>query len=178
MNLRLITGVFFAALSCAALFSCGDDNPVKNPVLTYDTLDIPDGVENTYIRIVRVLANPATEEKNEGFELAFYGEDSLNLENWSIRDGSGAVWSLSAYDFIKFKDTITVMSDKNKAELPNGGDTIELMNPQGDVVQSFVYEEAENGVWIESLVFDTVLITYEDGKGVKWQYFTIPDIVD
>jgi hypothetical protein len=99
------------------------------------------------IRIAAILANPAGNENlEEAVSLISNASTSLDLAQWQLRDASGNVWTLSG--FIQPEQQLVIKRLGQAMSLNNGGDTVELIDPAGNVVDSVRYGRAEEGVFV------------------------------
>jgi hypothetical protein len=102
------------------------DGPVAVPPTATDT-----------IRIVELLPNPSgRDEENESVTLKNVGTDPVSLNAWLLRDLSGAMWTLNAAGILNGGQEKTVKRNFQPMSLNNEGDTVQLLNPAGRVVQT------------------------------------------
>ncbi len=96
---------------------------------------------STEIRINEILPNPLGDEKeNEFIELYNFGNDPIDLENWTLEDKSHKKYSFSAKTTLGPKKYLVVYSKDSKIALNNTDEeTLGLFNPNGDSVSSLEY---------------------------------------
>jgi hypothetical protein len=92
------------------------------------------------IRIVRLLPNPAgPDDEKESVTVRNTGTDPVSLAGWSLRDLAGTKWDLNSVGTINGGEEKTVRRNRQPMSLNNEGDTIELLNATGRVVQTVNY---------------------------------------
>lgn len=145
------------------LFSCSDDKSTSssntdNTKDKYcaDINNMPNGAENTYVRIVAVLPNPTgNDDYNERFRVQnFIKSLQIDLDTYKIRDDEGTIWKLSELpkttsggssvdgcQYVEYK------SDK-VAQLLNSGDTIFLYDSDENLIQTFSFGASSDGEWV------------------------------
>lgn len=67
------------------------------------------------------------------------GEAPINLRGWQIRDKAGRTWSLDGAGELPTGREVVVLRNGQEVVLNDDGDTVELLDPSGLVVQSFDY---------------------------------------
>lgn len=101
------------------------------------------------IRINELLPNPASplsDTTDEFIELFNPNGVAVNLKGWRLRDSGGAVYTIGDIS-IPASGYATFKSGETKLSLNNSGDSIDLIAPNGDVVdQSEDYGEAKEGL--------------------------------
>lgn len=112
------------------------------PVLV--TLTIGKGEAPAGVRIIRLVPNPRGDEtRNEEVTLKNHGPLAVDLSGWKLRDLAGTFWVLSELGTLSAGEKKTIKRGGQQMALNNGGDTIELLDPQGQVTQSVIYGKAE-----------------------------------
>lgn len=144
------------------LLSCSEDATVPSGQVTYDTLLIPTGLPQSFLRIREVLAEPGAADENEAFRLRYYGLDTLNLDGWNILDAENIYWPLSGR--ILPDEERVFISGKESGYLAKSGDMLYLFGPGGLLAQSFGYTDAETGEWIPAPTGSRLISTRKDGK--------------
>lgn len=103
------------------------------------------------LRMKSILPNPVggieQEKKNEAITLINTSQTTIDLSGWKVVDAIGTSWDLSGT-----MDAGTEKRIKRKDQkmgMNNSGDLIKLIDPSGNVVQSFRYPKADEGVEIE-----------------------------
>jgi len=108
----------------------------------------PTGPELAGLRIVAAVPNPVGDDRQaESVTLRNYGPQPVPLAGWKLTDSNGtASWELTQADGVaQSGGTITVVRNGRPMYLNNGGDTIVLINPSGDQVDSRAYDSAGSG---------------------------------
>ena len=92
------------------------------------------------MRITRLLPNPAGDEtRNETATLKNLGPAAADLTGWKLRDLAGKTWKLDSLGTLAAGEEKTIRRDGQEMSLNNGGDTIDLVDPAGAVVQTVTY---------------------------------------
>ncbi len=113
----------------------------------------PAGQPELDVRIISLLANPAGDERlGEALTLRNFGTTSIVLDDWLVRDLAGKVWVLSGT--LAADEERLILRAGQAMAMNNGGDTIELITADGEVVQSVTYESTTEG---ETLVVTNAL---------------------
>lgn len=145
------------ALSLIFLISCSDDKTPPIEVvdeLCPDVYEMPDGAENTYVRIVEVLPNPSgSDDYAEMFNVKNYSKRIIDLNTYTIKDDEGTTWKLSELQTYESSSSIpygcqsiVYISDK-VAQLLNSGDTVFLYDYEGNLIQTFEFGASTDGEW-------------------------------
>ena len=151
---KLLTSLIFLIL-----LSCSDDKATNEPVPEYeyycdDINDIPDGLYNTYVRIVAVLPNPdGDDDYAEKFRIKSYDTQIKFIDDFYIKDDEGVRWDLDKL----IKDSIVNPNDKEcityeytsdkVAQLLNTGDKIYLYKDEL-LYQTVTYGQTKSGEWV------------------------------
>lgn len=119
------------------------------------------------IIISEIYASPNTGE-NEWIELYNSGEVSVDLTNWKIEDSSGKQELSSLH--ILAKSYLVLEGQALKISLKNSGESIMLKNPDGENIDTFIYNETPKGIssikiWSETYYKDDVAQTKDPTKG-------------
>jgi endonuclease/exonuclease/phosphatase family metal-dependent hydrolase len=105
------------------------------------------------VRIASLLPNPEGDEtQNEEIIIKNLGTQPVNLANWTTRDLSKKTWLLDELGTINPGEEKTIRRKGQKMSLNNDGDTIELVDPSGKVVQTVTYSRAEEGELIKPVI--------------------------
>lgn len=92
------------------------------------------------IRVVSLVPNPAGDDfQNENITIQNLSGATVNLVGWKVRDLSENVWPLDSAGMLLSQQTATVMRAGADMSLNNAGDRIELVTPDGRVVQIVEY---------------------------------------
>lgn len=111
----------------------------------------PDTEPTSYpsLRINELFPNPASPQSDtsdEFIELFNPNGVDVNLNGWRLRDSGGAMFTIGDVS-IPASGYITFTSGDTKLSLNNSGDSIDLLAPNGDVIdQSEDYGEAKEGL--------------------------------
>jgi hypothetical protein len=98
------------------------------------------------VRLVGLLPNPEGDEnQNEEATIKNVGGQPVNLQGWKLRDLAGKTWSLNELGTIEPGAEKTIRRKGQPMAMNNGGDTIDLLDPLGAVVQTVSYPRAEEG---------------------------------
>jgi beta-lactamase superfamily II metal-dependent hydrolase len=102
------------------------------------------------VSIVSLLPNPVGEDRDlEEVELRNNTAAALDLTSWFLRDASGRVWALSSLGQLAAGASATIQRGGMAMSLDNGGDTIEVINDLGAVVNHVTYGTTSEGVRIQ-----------------------------
>jgi hypothetical protein len=141
------------------IISCNEDNPTENntPETQYctDIADMPEGLANTYVRIVALLPNPkGDDDYNEKFEIRSFKDSIVDFSSYYILDDENVRWDLSKLNFEVVQNgqsenckSLIYTSDKI-AELLNGGDIVYLYDSKDRLLQTFEYNSSKDGEWV------------------------------
>lgn len=93
------------------------------------------------IRIVSLIPNPAGDDfQNERITIQNLSSVGISLKGWKVRDLSENVWPLDNAGLLASQQQATVMRAGADMSLNNAGDRIELVAPDGRVVQVVEYD--------------------------------------
>lgn len=100
------------------------------------------------IRIAALLPNPAGDERlNETITLRNGGSSAVDLAGWQLRDLAGNLWSLDTAGTLAGGQETTLRRGGQALSLNNNGETVELLDPTGAIVDTVSYGiVAENEV--------------------------------
>ena len=104
------------------------------------------------LSIVGALPNPMNaDEPHETVHVRNDSTAAISLDGWRIGDAAGRFWTLTAADgTVQPGDTIIVVRRNRPMALNNrGGETIVLVNPLGETVDSESYGNAASGQFFE-----------------------------
>jgi hypothetical protein len=103
-------------------------------------------VKSATLLIARLLPNPVGSDRdNEEVTIKNVSQQAVNLNDWKLRDLAGKTWSLSSLNSLPQGQEKTITRQGQPMDLNNGGDTIELIDPNGTVVSSVTYGHVEEG---------------------------------
>jgi len=105
------------------------------------------------VKIRSLLPNPeGNENQNEEVTIINLGTQSVNLSGWKLRDLAGKTWSLDTLGTLGPGEEKTIKRNGQPMALNNGGDTIDLIDPNGNVVHTVTYSRSEEGEIITPII--------------------------
>ena len=109
------------------------------------TLTMGDGVP-TGVVITRLLPNPEGDENlNEEASIKNTGGAEVDLTGYKLRDLVRTTWSLDSLGTLDPGQEKTIKRDGQGMAMNNRGDTIELLDEDGNVVDSVTYGRVDEG---------------------------------
>lgn len=124
---------------------------ISDSVPTEGTSNIPEAVEYPDTILITEIYPTPEENEIEWLELFNNSEEEIELDSWKISDLSNSVvlknLILSPYEYLELSEELSGIT------LNNSGDTISLVDPNGELVHEFAYEKTSAGI---------SNITYED----------------
>jgi len=109
-------------------------------------LRLADGVSPDGVRMTRLLPNPAGDEQvNEEVTLKNFANAPASLTGWKLRDLAKTTWSLDAIGTLAAGEERIVRRNGQAMAMTNRGDTIDLVDSNGAVVQSVTYPSMPEG---------------------------------
>lgn len=104
------------------------------------------------LKIAELFPNPVggsqIEIQSETVTIANLGDESVELDGWQLRDAANTSWSL--FGSLRAGQRIEFRREDQPMALNNSGDTIELVDPNGIVVDTATYFSTTEG---EAIVF-------------------------
>lgn len=101
------------------------------------------------LRIHALLPNPSGNERmDEAATLVNNGLVAVRMESWRLVDLAGRVWFLDSLESLEPGEKKTIKRHNMTMGLNNGGDTVELLDPQGEAVDRVHYEATHEDEWI------------------------------
>ncbi|MCR4313921.1 MAG: lamin tail domain-containing protein [Candidatus Uhrbacteria bacterium] len=98
------------------------------------------------LRFVTLYPNATgVDEEEEYLVIENTGTEPIDLLEWSIEDGSTDGYTFATSIMIEAGATLTLGRPESKLTLNNGGDTLKLIAPDGDVVDLVTYETSTKG---------------------------------
>ncbi len=95
------------------------------------------------LSIRSLLPNPSGNESiNEAAEIVNEGNTSVNLTGWKLKDNANTTWSLDEIGTLGNNQSGTIRRNNQRMALNNSGDTIQLIDPFGNVVDTVTYRNA------------------------------------
>lgn len=98
------------------------------------------------LRIASLVPDPAGDDfSDEQATLTNTGTQPVNLAGWKLRDLAENAWSLDGLGTLAPGRQATIRRNGAPMALNNGGDTVELVAPDGTVVQTLQYGRVASG---------------------------------
>ena len=103
-------------------------------------LRFEDETDNRMLIITELLPNPqGYDNQNETATIKNVSQQAINLNGWKLRDIKGKTWSLSSLGVIQPGTQKKITRNGQAMSLNNDGDTIELLDPNENVVDTVTY---------------------------------------
>jgi competence protein ComEC len=108
------------------------------------------------LEIVRLLPDPTDgpDRQRESVTIRNGGSAPVDLSTWRLRDLAGSVWHLGAGGTLGGGQEATIRRSGMPMSLDNDGDTVELLDPTGRLVDAITYLESRPGAAIEHEHFE------------------------
>lgn len=111
------------------------------------------GLENTLpvytnsVIINETVPEPADGSSNEFVELYNTGEDLVDLSGWQLDDidGGSSPYSIPSGTLLGPKEYLTFYNSVTKLSLNDSGDSVRLIDPNGDLKNTITYDKAIRG---------------------------------
>ena len=117
-----------------------DHFPVIVPIRTTGSPTPPPPPGTSPIKISALLPNPSgTEAQDEAVTVKNTGTQAISLIGWKLRDSAGGIWQLDSLGTLRPNQQKMLRRRGQAMTLDNSGDTVELLNASGVVVQRFTY---------------------------------------
>ena len=98
------------------------------------------------IRITALLPNPPGDEnQNEQVTLKNFSDHSVSVVGWKLRDLAGKAWSLDDMGTLQPGEEKLIKRMGQPMALNNKGDTVDLVDPTGRIIQTVTYSRVEEG---------------------------------
>ncbi|MEQ9374036.1 MAG: lamin tail domain-containing protein [Imperialibacter sp.] len=99
---------------------------------------------NVAVVIESLVPDPAgADADNEEVVIKNKGTASVSLTGWVLRDASSRIWVLTST--LAAGESLAIVRNRQAMSLNNDGDLVELLNANGDVIDSFRYLDAKEG---------------------------------
>lgn len=106
--------------------------------------DAPAPTTAAPFRIFSLLPNPVGDEtENESVTIVNIDGQSHSLSGWTLRDRVGTTWTLGGQ--LAGGEAVTILRAGQQMALNNGGDTIDLLDPAGEVAHTITYGRVDEG---------------------------------
>ena len=103
----------------------------------------------TSVLITRLLPNPPGDDTdNEEATLQNVGEETVDLKGFTLRDPTGQTWILDALGKLEAGASATIKRNGQAMSLNNSGDIVELVAPDGRVLQKVEYQAIGSGEYV------------------------------
>jgi len=128
-----------------------EEHPMEDVVWTapiwFETQHFHDEAPGTRaISIASLLPNPPGDDaEREQATLRNAGTQPMDMKGWQLRDLAGQIWVLDTLAIIAPGEEKSIRRERQPMALNNNGDEIELVAPDGAVVQLLTYGEVAEG---------------------------------
>lgn len=119
-----------------------------------DALEEEEEKEVTYSAqffLNEIMPNPVGDDENEYLELYNASDEEVDLKNWVLKDLTGdriiGPEASPSSTLISAKGFLVIYRKDGSVSLNNGGDTIQLLNPNDEIVDEVSYPEIDEG-WV------------------------------
>jgi endonuclease/exonuclease/phosphatase family metal-dependent hydrolase len=100
----------------------------------------------TGVRLTRLIPNPpGNDSLLEEITIKNIGSASVSVEGWRIRDLVGQSWTLDSLGTLQPNGEKTIRRNGQPMALNNNGDTVDLLNPLAQIVQTVTYGHVDEG---------------------------------
>ncbi|MEL6439118.1 MAG: DNA/RNA non-specific endonuclease [Cyanobacteria bacterium J06621_8] len=107
------------------------------------------------VKIVELLPNPVGDESQlESVTIQNVSNQTVDLTGWSLKDKANKSWSLDSIGSLSPGQDIKILRAGQAMALNNGGDTIELLNSEGLMIDRVKYGRTAEGVPVKISIFD------------------------
>jgi exonuclease III len=116
------------------------------PIVVRFDLEGPIPQPDVSVRLALLLPNPpGNETQNEEATLANDGTQAVTLTGWALRDRTGKTWVLDSLGSMAPGEEKTIRRGGQPMAMNNTGDTIDLLDDDGQVVDSVTYGVVAEG---------------------------------
>jgi hypothetical protein len=99
------------------------------------------------VRIMGLLPNPAgNEAENEEVTIGNQGTQQVSMVGWRLRDLAQQHWILDSLGALQSGESKTILRAGQPMVMNNNGDSISLIDPSGNSVQTVTYSQVGQGV--------------------------------
>lgn len=122
------------------------EDPSVDEELLQDDNDTGEVIVLKTLRFVTLYPNATgSDEEEEYIVIENTGSEAIDLLGWSIQDGSTDRYTFESSVMIESGATFTLGRPQSKLTLNNDGDTLELIAPDGEVVDLVTYGTSTKG---------------------------------
>ncbi|MDJ0899058.1 MAG: lamin tail domain-containing protein [Xenococcus sp. MO_188.B8] len=101
------------------------------------------------LKISSLLPNPNGDETQlESATIKNIGEEEVDLTGWRLRDRAGKFWNLDSLGSLRPNESELILRRGQSMALNNNGDTVELLNPGGQVVDTVTYSRTSPDITV------------------------------
>lgn len=123
-----------------------DHYPVKAEILI---TPVGTNITTNSVVIVGLLARPEEDESNnEAAIIGNYRSNPVNLQGWQLRDRAQTTWDLDELGILQPREKKEIKRNGQPMILNNNRDSVDLLNPQGEIIDSVTYSRAKLGEYI------------------------------
>lgn len=128
-----------------------DDDVVWTAPIWFEPAHMHGGAASlARVRMTAMIPDPVGEDlDNEQITFSNLGDAAVSLVGWQVRDLAGNVWMLDPLVSLGVDASATLKRHGAPMALNNNGDRIELVSPDGSVVQVFAYGSVTAGQELE-----------------------------
>jgi exonuclease III len=102
------------------------------------------------LSISGLLPDPdGSDDQNEEARIMNRDDKPVDMRGWKLRDKAGRTWALDELGIISAGEEKSIRRKGQSMDLNNSGDTVELLDPSGAVVDSLTYGAVRMGIWIK-----------------------------
>lgn len=128
-----------------------EEHPIDDRLWTapiwFETIHFHDEAEELpKLRMISLLPDPTGDDlSGERITFRNFGSDAIRLAGWQVRDLAGNIWELGGLVQLEPEEERDLLRNGQPMALNNNGDRVELVAPDGAVVQVFSYEGVDEG---------------------------------
>ncbi len=110
---------------------------------------VSNNLTNNSVVIIALLPHPEGEETiNEAVIIGNYSNSAVDFKGWQLSDRAQTTWDLNELGILQPGEKKEIKRNGQKMTLNNNGDTINLLNSQGEIIDSLTYSQAKLGEYI------------------------------
>jgi len=118
------------------------------PIVATFRIDQDDdgGSTSSSLKITRLIPNPpGNDSLHEEVTLKNFSTDPISLIDWTLRDLAGRTWFLDELGTIQPQEEKTIRRNGQHMALNNTGDSVDLIDPTGAVIDRVTYPSVTQG---------------------------------